>query len=168
MCCWSQHIHCGPKHYCSIKLKLESTFPCEDRKLEFEVLFNDIPSNDFDTLFHSLPPERNYLFPKASVHFLHSSYAFHWLSSPPRELDGINKGSILYHNAPKEVLEAYQTQFASDTESFLAARAEEVVPGGIMAILLCSLPNGVLPSECEYFLMYDFMKASLLDMVETV
>ena len=56
---------------------------------EFQVFFNDHASNDFNTLFLSLPAEKNYfevgvlwsfhgrLFPKSSLHFVHSSIAFH-------------------------------------------------------------------------------------------
>ncbi|KAK3421441.1 hypothetical protein EUGRSUZ_G02088 [Eucalyptus grandis] len=58
---------------------------------DFQVLFNDHASNDFNTLFASLPSDRPYcaagvpgsfhgrLFPKASLHFVHSSYALQWL-----------------------------------------------------------------------------------------
>ena len=65
---------------------------------KFMVFFNDQLSNDFNTLFISLPPNRQYfaagvmgsfyghLFPKASLHFIHSSYAQQWLSNVPKKL----------------------------------------------------------------------------------
>ncbi|KAJ4707027.1 S-adenosylmethionine-dependent methyltransferase [Melia azedarach] len=61
--------------------------------LKFQVLFQDHYDNDFNTFFKTLPPSRKYfaivvpgsfqgrLFPKSSLHFVHSSYALHWLSS---------------------------------------------------------------------------------------
>lgn len=59
---------------------------------EFQVFFNDHVDNDFNILFRTLPPARKYfaagvpgsfysrVFPKASLHFVHCSYALHWLS----------------------------------------------------------------------------------------
>ena len=102
---------------------------------DFIVFFNDQVSKDFNTLFKSLPPNRQYfatgvpgsfhglLFPKASLHFIHSSSAVHWLSNIPMDVmdegsPAWNKGRIFYTNAPKEVVDEYATQFAMDMESF--------------------------------------------------
>ncbi|GLU10726.1 hypothetical protein SLE2022_275120 [Rubroshorea leprosula] len=124
----------------------------------------------------SLPPDRQYFaagvlgrfhsqfFPRASLRFIHSSYSLHWLSSTPKELKEINKGSIYYHRGSKEFVEAYSAQFARDMESFLAARAEEVVVGGLMTLLLLCLPGGYLPSML-LFVFTILLEASLLDMV---
>ena len=87
---------------------------------KFMVFFNDQLSNDFNTLFISLPLNGNTLqpgvpgsfygrlFPKASLHFIHSSYALQWLSNVPKEVmdqgsTTWNKGRIFYTNAPKEL-----------------------------------------------------------------
>ncbi|KAK4608598.1 hypothetical protein RGQ29_002132 [Quercus rubra] len=60
---------------------------------DFLVFFNDNVSHDFNTLFRSLPPNRQYfaagvpgsfhdcLFPKESLHLIHSSCALNWLSN---------------------------------------------------------------------------------------
>ncbi|KAL8515501.1 hypothetical protein ACS0TY_014257 [Phlomoides rotata] len=40
--------------------KYQSQNPEDSKRLEFQVLFNDIVSNDFNTLFASLPDHRNY------------------------------------------------------------------------------------------------------------
>lgn len=164
----------------SVKLKHQS-FGQNQEALEFMVFFNDHASNDFNTLFQSLPPDKQYfaagvpglfqdrLFPKASLHFVHCSYSLHWLSKAPKELidkssPAWNKGRIYYIHAPKEVREAYSDQFAKDMESFLNARAKELVSGGLMALILTCLPDG---NSIQYydFAFMDLLEASLKDMV---
>ncbi|CAI9763569.1 unnamed protein product [Fraxinus pennsylvanica] len=109
---------------------------------EFQVFFNDGTSNDFNTLFASLPQNRNYYtvrvpgsfhasqFPKAPLHFAYSSCTLHWLSEVPKEVvdpssSAWNEGKFLYHGYKNEVFNAYAAQFAKDLDSFLKARAEE-------------------------------------------
>ncbi|KAI3990090.1 hypothetical protein MKX01_018751 [Papaver californicum] len=120
---------------------------------EFQVFFNDHASNDFNTLFLSLPSERRYfaagvpgsfytrLFPQGSLHIVYSSTALHWLSQVPKEVVDINstawnKGRIHYTDAPNEVLQAYSAQYVTDMEAFLMARAHEVVCGGLMFLVV--------------------------------
>ncbi|KAF8398920.1 hypothetical protein HHK36_014785 [Tetracentron sinense] len=71
---------------------LDSSIP------EFQVLFSDQTSNDFNTLFTTLPLDRRYfvagvpgsfhsrLFPEASLHFVYSAYALHFLSKLSKEV----------------------------------------------------------------------------------
>ncbi|XP_022775870.1 farnesoic acid carboxyl-O-methyltransferase-like [Durio zibethinus] len=151
------------------------------KTLEFLVFFNDQPSNDFNTLFKSLPPERPYfaagvpgsfhhrLFPESCIHFVHCSYALHWLSRVPEELLdknslAWNKGRIHYTNASNEVVNAYASQFAKDMENFLNARAKELVIGGMMIMIMPGIPNGMPYSQLAASLMYDFMSYSFMDM----
>ncbi|XP_059281477.1 loganic acid O-methyltransferase-like isoform X1 [Lycium ferocissimum] len=141
---------------------------------EFQVFFNDHITNDFNTLFQSLPVDRSYyafgvpgsfhgrLFPSRSIHFAHSSCAIHWLSKCPEELldeksPAWNKGLIHYVGASNiEVVNAYVAQFAKDMEVFLNARAEEIVPGGMMVLL--SPFSG-------YVRLMKFFGSSLMDLV---
>ncbi|KAI3453090.1 hypothetical protein Pfo_009753 [Paulownia fortunei] len=124
---------------------------------DFHVFFNDQVMNDFNTLFHSLPPQRNYyaagvpgpfhgrLLPKASLDFAYSSCALNWLSEVPKSVadhksPAWNKGKIHYTGARQEVFEAYSNHYANDIESFLEARAQELVSGGLMALLVPAVP----------------------------
>ena len=126
---------------------------------EFQVFFNDHVSNDFNQLFTSLPPKRRYystgvpgsfhdrLFPNSSMHFVHSSYTVQWLSKVPKELvdktsPAWNKGRIHYSNSAKEVRKCYEAQFFKDMHRFLNARAQEILLGGLMALVLPACPNG--------------------------
>ncbi|XP_059447123.1 loganic acid O-methyltransferase-like [Corylus avellana] len=150
---------------------------------EFQVFFNDHASNDFNTLFASLPPKRPYfaaaapgsfhgrLFPESSLHFVHSSYALQWLSKVPEELlnknsASWNKGRVHYTSAPDEVAHAYTTQFAEDMVVFLDARAKELVMGGLMVIIMPAISNGIPHSRVPAGLMFDLLGFSLMDMAK--
>ncbi|KAI3413020.1 uncharacterized protein J3R85_016582 [Psidium guajava] len=148
---------------------------------DFQVLFNDHVSNDFNTLFTSLPSDRPYyaagvpgsfhgrLFPEASLHFVHSSYALQWLSKVPKELidpnsPAFNKGRVHYTSAPSEVSDAYTTQFAKDMATFLSARGEEIASGGIMVLVMPGIANGIPYSRIPSGVMFDLLGFSLMDM----
>uniref|UniRef100_A0A2P2IKR8 Putative S-adenosylmethionine-dependent methyltransferase At5g37990 n=1 Tax=Rhizophora mucronata TaxID=61149 RepID=A0A2P2IKR8_RHIMU len=148
---------------------------------EFQVAFNDRVSNDFNTLFANLPSDKKYyaagvpgsfhgrLFPKASLSFVYSAIALHWLSEAPQEIGDLgspacNRGRFFYDNAPKQIVEAYFSKFAKDMEFFLRARAEEVTAGGLMAILISGCPSGTLPSQCSPGLLLRPLESCLLDM----
>ncbi|KAI4357247.1 hypothetical protein L6164_001208 [Bauhinia variegata] len=120
---------------------------------EFHVFFNDLVSNGFNTLLTSLPKDRQYfasgvpgtfhdrLFTESSLHFAYTNYTHHLLSKSPEEIQdkdspAWNKGRIHYTNAPKEVMEAFATQFAEDATNFLGARAKELAPGGMLVITM--------------------------------
>ncbi|KAG6655872.1 hypothetical protein CIPAW_05G246400 [Carya illinoinensis] len=140
---------------------------------EFVVFFNDHASNDFNTLFKSLPPNRQYFAAgvRASLPFIHSSYALHWLSTVPIEVmdkgsPAWNKGRIHYTNAPKEVVEAYATRFAKDMESFLIARAQELVVGGLLALFIPAVPDVLSKSDSFTGLELDLLGSCLMDMAK--
>ncbi|KAG6650015.1 hypothetical protein CIPAW_06G014200 [Carya illinoinensis] len=154
-----------------------------DQIPEFQVFFNDHSSNDFNTLFKSLPPNRQYfaagvpgsfharLFPNSSLPFIHSSYALHWLSRVPIEVmdessPAWNKGRIHYTNAPKQVGEAYATRFAKDVEFFLSARAQELVAGGLLALFLPAVPDVLSNSDTVIGTELDLLGSCLMDMAK--
>ncbi|KAL8549566.1 hypothetical protein ACS0TY_008414 [Phlomoides rotata] len=103
---------------------------------DFHVFFNDQVMNDFNTLFHSLPPERNYhasgapgpfhnhILPKASLEFAYSSCALNWLSEVPeavadRKSTAWNRDKVHSTGAKQEVFEAYSNHYANNIGSFL-------------------------------------------------
>ncbi|GMP59398.1 hypothetical protein CsSME_00022687 [Camellia sinensis var. sinensis] len=150
---------------------------------EFQLFFSDHASNDFNTLFTTLPPDRQYfaagvpgsfygrLFPKSSIHLMYSSFALQWLSKVPEELfdNGSlawNKGKIHYTIASKEIANVYAAQFAKDMDTFFNARADEIIVGGMMILIMPGLADGIQCSQdpCSPF-FYAFNQ-SLLDMVK--
>ncbi|KAA8530611.1 hypothetical protein F0562_005455 [Nyssa sinensis] len=75
------------------------------------------------------------------------------------------QGRIYYIGAPSEVFEAYSAQFAKDMESFLNSRAQELVNGGLMALIIPCRPVGIPPSQCPIIVIIDLLGATLMDMV---
>ncbi|KAG6391641.1 hypothetical protein SASPL_149398 [Salvia splendens] len=121
----------------AIKHKYESS---DLKTPEFYVYFNDVVSNDFNTLFSSLPPDRSYkaatiagdfhgrLLPPSSVHFAYSSWALHWLTKVPKAAEGLES---VWHcgDEREEAYDAYLSQLEKDLDSFLKCRAVEMVEG---------------------------------------
>ncbi|VVA33061.1 Hypothetical predicted protein [Prunus dulcis] len=148
---------------------------------EFQVFFNDHTPNDFNMLFKSLPQNRRYyavgvpgsfygrIFPNASIHFVHSSYAIQWLSSVPKVVvdktsPAWNKGRIHYLNSPEEVARAYEAQYTEDMECFLHARAQEIVYGGLMVLTVPGRPNGSSHSHSSINMSFQLLGSALMDL----
>ncbi|CAL5043544.1 unnamed protein product [Urochloa decumbens] len=133
---------------------------------ELQFFLNDMPGNDFNSLFQSLSqrskkmamavphyvvglPGSFYtrLFPSRSVHFFHSSYSLMWLSQLPAELQvnskmHLNEGNIyLTMTTPPSVVRMYQEQFRKDFMLFLKLRSKELVFGGQMLLTLLGRKN---------------------------
>ncbi|KAL6192645.1 hypothetical protein ACLB2K_033731 [Fragaria x ananassa] len=137
---------------------------------ELRVYLNDLFSTDFNSIFMSLPSfytklKQDYdngrdsyqhlihplisavpgsfygpLFPRKSMHFVHSSFSLHWLSQIS---DGLNnKGKIcISKSSPQRVLDAYSMQFQKDFSVFLSSRAQEIVNGGRMVLSFLARPS---------------------------
>ncbi|KAI3854628.1 hypothetical protein MKX03_005224 [Papaver bracteatum] len=149
---------------------------------EYHVSFSDNTFNDFNTLFASLPERKylvsgvpgsfyNRLFPRDSLHFVHTSFALHFLSGVPKEVVDINspawnKGRIHYTNAPDEVAAAHTAQHSVDMKSFLCARAQEIVCGGLMVMLIPAIPDGTSPSLSHPGILSDLLGSCLMDMAK--
>ncbi|KAJ4717090.1 Carboxyl methyltransferase [Melia azedarach] len=156
---------------------------------EFQMFLNDLPGNDFNTLFRSLPafyqqrkikgnssescfiagvPGSFYgrLFPSRSIHFMHSSYSLHWLSKVPEYLDRNNKRNIyISKSSPSFVYEAYLEQFQRDFSLFLSLRSEELVCGGriMLTFIGRSIPD---PSSKDCCYLCELLTKSLLELVD--
>ncbi|VVA94450.1 unnamed protein product [Arabis nemorensis] len=164
----------------SIETTLESN-SLKTKQPEFLVFFNDLPQNDFNTLFTSLPQDRSYfavgvpgsfygrVLPESSVHIVVTVGATHWLSSVPKEVldkssKAWNKGKVHYANAAEEVVKAYKEQFGRDMEKFLEARAKELVSGGLLVVGMCGIPKGMSFSNLSDSIMYTSMADVLIQM----
>ncbi|CAL5331177.1 unnamed protein product [Camellia sinensis] len=155
---------------------------------EIEICLNDLPQNDFNNIFNSLPtfykkiktekeeklhgtcfvsgvPGSFYcrIFPRKSLHFVHSSYSVHWLSQVPERLE--NKGNIyMERTSPPTVFEAYLKQFQMDFSTFLSLRSEEIVVGGPM--ILTFLGRRIAdPTDKDCCILWELLTKSLLDLV---
>ncbi|KAK2978450.1 hypothetical protein RJ640_023707 [Escallonia rubra] len=109
------------------------------------------------------------LFPESSLHIVHVSYALHWLSKVPEEVLNINspawnKGKIYYTSASDEVFNAYAAQFANDMNNFLNARAEQVVAGELVLLVMTAIPDEVHRSRSASGMVYDALGLCLMDM----
>ncbi|KAJ4714332.1 putative Benzoate carboxyl methyltransferase [Melia azedarach] len=155
---------------------------------EFQVFLNDLPGNDFNTIFKSLPsfqeklrkqmgsgagpcffngvPGSFYgrLFRSNSVDFLHSSYSLQWLSQVPEGLES-NKGNIyMASTSPPSVLKAYYQQFQKDFSLFLKCRSEELVDGGRMVLTFLGRKSKD-PSSKECCYIWELLAMALNNMV---
>ncbi|KAJ4876753.1 putative S-adenosylmethionine-dependent methyltransferase [Raphanus sativus] len=154
--------------------------------LEFQVFFNDQSNNDFNTLFKTQPPssEREYflvgvpgsfygrVLPRNSIHIGHTSYTTHWLSKIPEHVGdkkspAWNKNNIICNNSIEEVTNAYKVQFIKDMKVFLEARAEEIVPGGLMIVLGQCLPDGIPFFKTWQGIVVDTIGDCLMDMAKS-
>ncbi|KAJ4982249.1 hypothetical protein NE237_033086 [Protea cynaroides] len=153
---------------------------------EFQVFLNDLPSNDFNTIFKNLPafheqlrkekgekfgpcsivgiPGSFYerLFPSTSIDFFHSSFGLHWLSQVP-PMDEINKCNIyLSRTSPLSVVQAYMEQFQKDFSLFLSLRSKEITPKGRMVLTILGRRSENPYKECQY---WELLSKSLNDLV---
>jgi hypothetical protein len=128
----------------------------------FTVVHSDLPTNDWNTLAANLAAAGGYLaaFPgaralfapcgffervtsPASVTLGTSGSAAHWLSRQP---PGLDMPTTLYRSdAPPDELAKILVQAASDWQAFLAARAEELQPGGVLLVEMLGADGSVDP-----------------------
>nr|UMB49635.1 salicylic acid methyltransferase [Viola tricolor] len=156
---------------------------------EYQVLLNDLPGNDFNSIFRNLPkfqeemklklgdgfgpcvfhgvPGSFYgrLFCRNSLDFVHSSYSLMWLSQVPDGLEG-NKGNIyMASTSPPEVLRSFYKQFQTDFSMFLKCRSVELVIGGRMVLtFLGRRSENPASKECCY--IWELMAMALNQMVQ--
>ncbi|XP_004297372.1 PREDICTED: jasmonate O-methyltransferase-like [Fragaria vesca subsp. vesca] len=161
---------------------------------ELRVSLNDLYSNDFNTIFMSLPSFYNKLkqdhnngretnqhvmnpfisavpgsfygplFPRKSMHFIHSSFSLHWLSQVPHGLN--NKRNIyISKSSPQCVLDSYSMQFQKDFYAFLSSRAQEIVDGGRMVLSFLGRPSSNPTADEGTFYLFELLAHALMAMV---
>ncbi|XP_043721235.1 3,7-dimethylxanthine N-methyltransferase CkTbS-like [Telopea speciosissima] len=179
----------------TIKRKVEKR--CNElgvKQPELQVFLNDLPGNDFNSTFkfffenyQQLEGERigedgkkcfiagapgsfyERLFPKNTLHLVHSCYSAHWLSRVPPGLTSevgipINKGKIYISNtSPPTVGKAYLEQFQEDFTSFVKLRSKELIPNARMVLILHGRQGGDPSSAtCDY---WELLSEALIAMV---
>ncbi|CAA3022306.1 salicylate carboxymethyltransferase-like [Olea europaea subsp. europaea] len=155
---------------------------------EFQIFLNDLPGNDFNSIFRSLPrvqeelrdemgsefgpcfftglPGSFYsrLCPIGSLHFVHSSYSLMWLSQVPKGVEMNKENIYLASTSPSSVIQAYYEQFQKDFSMFLKCRSEELVSGGRMVLtILGRKSDDPTSKECCY--IWDLLAMALKQMV---
>ncbi|EYU24141.1 hypothetical protein MIMGU_mgv1a019942mg, partial [Erythranthe guttata] len=146
---------------------------------EFQIQLNDLPGNDFNSIFQSSLPSfeaellpvlhevgcpnqycfvsgvpgsfYSRLFAAKTLHFVHSSYSLMWLSKVPEGLEMNNENIYMSSKSPAQVIKAYYEQFRIDFSTFLRCRSEEVVSGGRMVLTILGRKSEDASSkECCY------------------
>nr|CAB3488594.1 unnamed protein product [Digitaria exilis] len=122
------------------------------RPPEFCFYFNDLPSNDFKTLFHLLPD---------------SAAAARNGGRPAYFAAGV-AGSF-YDRLFPERCAAYRRQFQSDLARFLRCRAAELERGGAMFLVCLGRPSSAAPVDqgTVRFLFGDMFQDSWHDLVHS-
>ncbi|CAA7406005.1 unnamed protein product [Spirodela intermedia] len=157
---------------------------------EVHLFLNDLPRNDFNSVFSSLQSCKareatnlgrcfiagvagsfyGRLFPRRSIDFFHSSSSLHWLSQDPlkaHQKNGLllNKGNIfISEKSLPFVLDAYSRQFKQDFSDFLKFRSIEMATGGRMVLVLIGRMG--LDATSEVTRHMDVLSSALMDMVQ--
>ncbi|RXH70443.1 hypothetical protein DVH24_007699 [Malus domestica] len=115
--------------------------------LEFQVFFSDHIATGVPGSFHGQ------LFPKSSLHFVHSSYVAHWLSKVLEQVVDKNspvwnKGNIYYMTSPDEIVDAYAARWNGSGDNH--ASHPKWDPSS-------RIPNGI---------MFDFLGSTLMEIAK--
>jgi len=147
------------------------------------VLHNDLPTNDWAGLAANLSGAASYLrkFSEAralfaphgffervtlakSVTLGTSGSAVHWLSRQPPGLDMPH--SLYRSDAPPAELAKILAQAASDWQAFLAARAEELQPGGVLLVQMLGADDNACPVRVSAAGLLKLMNECALQLVD--
>ncbi|KAG7579059.1 SAM dependent carboxyl methyltransferase [Arabidopsis thaliana x Arabidopsis arenosa] len=163
---------------------LESYQQISKNPPEIDCYLNDLPENDFNTTFKCIPsfqeklkmepkgkcfvsgvPGSFYsrLFPRKSLHFVHSAFSIHWLSKIPDGLESNTKSIYIKYPYPPNVYKSYLNQFKNDFSLFLKMRSEEIVHNGHMVLTFVGRKvSDSLSNDC--FQVWSLLSDCLLDL----
>lgn len=155
---------------------------------EIDCCLNDLPENDFNTTFKFVPsfleklkmevkgkcfvsgvPGSFYsrLFPRKSLHFVHSAFSIHWLSKIP---DGLESNTTSIHIKElyrPNVYKSYLNQFKNDFSLLLKMRSEEIVNNGHMVLTFVGRKvSDTISKDC--FQVWSLLSDCLLDLASEV
>jgi gibberellin A4 carboxyl methyltransferase len=149
----------------------------------FAVVHNDLPTTDWNTLARNLsgpgsyftkyPQARALFAPRgffeqvttpASITLGTSGSAAHWLSRQPPNLD--MPRSLYRSDAPPPELAKIMKQAAADWQAFLAARAEELQPGGVLLVQMLGSDGSVNPARVSAAGLLRLMNECVLALVD--
>jgi gibberellin A4 carboxyl methyltransferase len=149
----------------------------------FGVVHNDLPTNDWNTLARNLSSPDSYLakYPRARALFAPRGFfeqvttpasitlgtsgsAAHWLSRQPPNLD--MRHSLFRSDAPPPELAKILKQAADDWLSFLAARAEELQPGGVLLVQMLGTDGSAKPERVSAAGLLRLMNECALQLVD--
>ena len=153
---------------------------------EFHVFLNDLPSNDFNSVFRQkqklVVPSNNAnssrclvsawpgsfygrVFPADSLDYVVSSSSLHFLSRAPADA-APNEGRMYVSASSSSSscssgLHAYRAQFQADFRLFLSCRAEEVRRGGVLLLTFVARREAVpSPHDCH---LWDLLAEAAAD-----
>jgi hypothetical protein len=149
----------------------------------FGVVHNDLPTNDWNTLARNLSGADSYLakVPQARALFAPRGFfekvttpssitlgtsgsAAHWLSRQPPDLD--MPRSLYRSDAPPPELAKILKQAADDWQSFLAARADELKPGGVLLVQMLGADGSAAPARVSAAGLLKLMNECALQFVD--
>ncbi|CAF3390100.1 unnamed protein product [Rotaria socialis] len=123
------------------------------------VVHNDLPTNDWTTLFHLLADDKSYqgvangysfyeqCLPVNSLSIGFTASSMHWLSKIP-----FNITNHCFHAyAEEHERQAYKHQAKLDFNSFIEHRSRELVSGGILVLSIPSFDDQGIESISNYF-----------------
>ncbi|KAB2628142.1 jasmonate O-methyltransferase-like [Pyrus ussuriensis x Pyrus communis] len=171
---------------------------CSSSSTEFRVFLNDLFSNDFNTIFMSLPAFYNQLkeekgdgfgsffisavpgsfygrlFPAKSLHFVHSSSSLHWLSQVPPGLDcqaagkALNKGKIYISKTSPQCVLEAYSLQFHKDFLLFLKSRAEEIVGGGRMVLSLMGRSSSDPSTQESCYQWELLAHALMSMVSEV
>ncbi|KAL0875110.1 hypothetical protein Bca101_024815 [Brassica carinata] len=160
---------------------------CQERNQkqpEIDCCLNDLTGNDFNAVFKFIAlfkkkvtregscfisgvPGSFYsrLFPRKSLHLVHSVYSIHFLSKVPDRLEKNNMNVYITGSSPLSDYNAYLNQFQRDFSTFLKMRSEEMVSNGRMVLTIMgrnTIDNPLYRDCCH---CWTLLSNSLCDLV---